>query len=242
MNIVEVDSKAGPVSLTSHGALAQTTQHIHVGFSSPYQLLSSAVLNGGLQVAHHVLNLKVDASEPSSESPQQSLQQYSHQKNWHGTVVGMMTAASMNSCRVFRTSVEGVDMSVALTLGLSNAGRVGEPCGSTELSIQPDIGTINIIFVTSANLTSSAMVEAVQMITEAKAAALQDANIQSQYSSGIATGTGTDAVVVASFPKGKTLSYCGKHVLFGELLGKLVYQAMLSSLRWYHPGNNGHHN
>jgi iron complex transport system ATP-binding protein len=58
---------------------------------------------------------------------------------------------------------------------------------------------------------------------------LQDLNVKSPVSGKIATGTGTDSCAVAS-GSGPVVDYCGKHVLFGELLAKAVYQALKKSL------------
>jgi len=83
-----------------------------------------------------------------------------------------------------------------------------------------------------AQLTDAASIEAILIITEAKAAALQDAKIISPISNKIATGTGTDSVAVVSGHGPETISYCGKHVLFGEILGRLVMETVASSIAW----------
>ena len=56
--------------------------------------------------------------------------------------------------------------------------------------------------------------------TEAKTAALQELILGSRYSSGLATGTGTDQILAISDPQAKLMiSDCGKHTKPGELLG-----------------------
>jgi adenosylcobinamide hydrolase len=76
-------------------------------------------------------------------------------------------------------------------------------------------------------------VEAIMIATEAKAAALQDAGIKSLVSHASATGTGTDAMIMAC-PKDGTprIEFCGKHVLMGEVIGQLVIEAVTDSIRW----------
>ena len=76
------------------------------------------------------------------------------------------------------------------------------------------------------------MVEALMLATEAKTTALHEAGIVSPISNQLATGTGTDSVVLVSNVGKKNVSYCGKHVVFGEVLGRLVYQAVASSIAW----------
>jgi adenosylcobinamide amidohydrolase len=74
------------------------------------------------------------------------------------------------------------------------------------------------------------MVEAVITTTEAKTAALQNLGIKSPVSDNLATGTGTDAVAIVSGHGSIKISYCGKHVVFGEILAKLVIEAVCASL------------
>ena len=71
------------------------------------------------------------------------------------------------------------------------------------------------------------------IVTEAKAAVLRESGIRSPVSNKIATGTGTDAIAVVSGHGPETVRYCGKHVLFGEILGRLVTDALTASVKWY---------
>lgn len=221
------------ITLTKHASLNHTPQHIHVEFSIPHQVLSSAVLNGGLVYADHIVNLKVPKCVSAPSSPQLTLTKYCEDGNWNGNSVGMMTAASMDSFRLAKESAQGIDIIVLVTSGLSNARRVADRAEHRIMAAESeDIGTINIIMLTSAILTGAAMVEALLIMTEAKTAALQDAGIRSPISNKIATGTGTDSVAVVSGDGPDTVSYCGKHVLFGEMLGRMVTDTVASSIAW----------
>jgi adenosylcobinamide hydrolase len=79
-------------------------------------------------------------------------------------------------------------------------------------------------------LTPAAMVETVMIATEAKAAAMQNLGVTSPVSRAVATGTGTDAVAVACRPGAQPMHYCGKHVLFGEILARLVIESLHASI------------
>ena len=71
-------------------------------------------------------------------------------------------------------------------------------------------GTINTILCINKELTHGAMVRSVMMATEAKTAALQELN--SCYSNGFATGTGTDQIAVAcTLTEKSPLTSAGKH-------------------------------
>lgn len=220
-------------AVTQHATVEQTAQHIHVDFSMPHAVLSSAALNGGIIHADHLVNVKVPKHGTFTSPPDVTLSKYCADAGWSGTTVGMMTAASMESFRMMHVSEQGVEIVVMATAGLSNARRVGDPAEHRIMTEQAEhVGTINIIVLTSAVLTGAASVEAVLMVTEAKTAALQDAGIRSPVSQRIATGTGTDAVAVVSGHGPEVIGYCGKHVVFGEILGRLVTNTVRSSIAW----------
>ena len=61
-----------------------------------------------------------------------------------------------------------------------------------------EFGTINTIILVNANLGYETLLDAFMTATEAKTVALNDLKIQSQYSNGYATGTGTDGLCIFS--------------------------------------------
>jgi len=219
------------ININAFTKLQHNENHIHVAFSSPQRVISSAILNGGLVEAEHIVNWKVPKHASVCEAPEKSLNDYAKAQGWQGQVVGMMTAASMDSLRMEQTCVEGVDITVLVTTGMSNARRAGDKADIQELlSTTHEIGTINLILIFSAQLTDAAMVEAMMLATEAKAAALQNAGVLSPVSGLIATGTGTDAIAVVCGSGSPAIKFCGKHVLLGEWIGRLVITAVTSSL------------
>lgn len=219
--------------LTKDATVNHASSHTHIKFDMPHWVLSSAVLNGGLIEADNIVNMKVPKSVVCPASPQQTILEYCEKANLHGVTVGMMTAASMDSFRLVKESVQGIDISVLVTSGLSNPRRVGDRAEHRLMAADSeDVGTINIIVLTSAKLTEAAMVEALLIITEAKSAALQDAEVLSPVSNSIATGTGTDSAAIVSGKGPEIVAYCGKHVLFGEMLGRMVTEAVASSIAW----------
>lgn len=221
------------ININTFTKLQHNDDHIHVVFSSPQRILSSAILNGGLMKADHIVNRKVPKHSSSCEAPERSLSDYAKAQDWQGCVVGMMTAASMNSLRIEQVCVEGVDIAVLVTTGMSNARRAGDKADiQALLSTTHEVGTINLILIFSAQLTDAAMVEAMMIATEAKVAALQNTGILSPVSGLFATGTGTDAIAVVSGEGSQEIKFCGKHVLLGEWIGRLVIAAVTSSLEF----------
>ena len=67
--------------------------------------------------------------------------------------------------------------------------------------------------------------------TEAKSAALQELAVNSRYSDGLSTGTGTDQIAVAAMQTDETpLTSAGKHAKLGELIGRAVKAAVKKTL------------
>lgn len=203
-------------------------------FSRPLDVLSSAILNGGKTRAMGWLNLRVTGHSEDDTPlppPESTLQEYGQRIAMTGPVVGMMTAASMKSCRVRYVRREDVFVCCVATTGIANARRAGDAADSEgwaacQRHAQQLPGTINIAVFTNANLSDAAKVEALQLIAEAKAAACHDGDIVSPISGLAATGTGTDAVAIFSDPEGLPIDYCGKHVIMGEIIGTLVYDVV----------------
>lgn len=213
--------------------LEHSSQHVRVLFDQPRQMLSSAVLGGGLVNAGQIVNMKVDAhgDDQHCEPPQATLENYCLAQQWDVKGVGMMTAASMNSLRVLQSTVQGVALTVLVTAGVRNARRAGDRAEWRQINAVPQMpGTINTIVIFSALLTPAAMVEALVVATEAKAAAMQQSGIISPVSRQIATGTGTDSIVLVNGAGHEAIAYCGKHVLLGECLARLVIDATCSAV------------
>jgi adenosylcobinamide hydrolase len=197
-----------------------------VDFPTPYRVLSWAPLNGGLMEARTTLNHQVDIHASSFLEPHVYLAALAQSLGVKSPTVGMMTGVLMD--RLVRTTrqTDTLTLECFATVGLSNALAVGDPATYSE---RP--GTINLIVACNQPLAPPALVEAVQIVTEAKVQGLYAAKIRSSVSGTLATGTGTDCVAVAC-PYGEpAYQYCGKHTHLGELLGRVVGQAIAEGLR-----------
>jgi adenosylcobinamide amidohydrolase len=76
------------------------------------------------------------------------------------------------------------------------------------------------------------MVGAVQVATESKTGVLRDQAVPSWTGLPGATGTGTDAVVVASARRGqgRWQPYAGTHTEIGSMIGRVVAECLLQGL------------
>jgi adenosylcobinamide hydrolase len=200
-----------------------------VRLARPGRAASSAVLGGGVLELDAVVNHAVRASDERALAEPEA---------WLREVCGRLaldpqrTAALMTGVEPARTVVvedarDAIEIVVFVTAGLANALRVGDP--ATVRSTVP--GTINLIAVVGAPMTDAALVEAVTIAIEARTLATLEAGVPSAVSGEIATGTGTDAVVVAALGGGRAIPHCGKHTSLGELLGRAVLAASRKAIR-----------
>ena len=152
------------------------------------------------------------------------------------------TAANMNNAAICHERFCDLEVVTVCTGGVEgNAGRAGDPASYYEPQKHnensedgercfPGAGTINAMIFINRELTPGAMVTAVVTATEAKTAALQELEVPSRYSDGLATGTGTDQIAVASKLGGEAISYAGKHSKVGELIGRTMHDAVKKTL------------
>ena len=203
-------------------------------------VLSSAPRAGGITRARYILNHQVAAKPIDSmyvgvrcADPARTLSKLATSLGIRERFVGLMTAVSLADLVTVREASDEIWVEGFVTVGTSNAVRAGEPVSPSQLTGgSPHSGTINLILVTNARLSASAMVGMVQVATEAKTAVLLRAKVKSWTGRPGATGTGTDAVVVVS-GEGPSLRYSGTHTILGELVGRVIEMAVTEGLARY---------
>ena len=207
-------------------------------------VLSSAPRAGGITRARYILNHQV-AAKPMGRNncgtgigaqcadPARMLSKLAISLGIKDKFVGLMTAVSLADLVTVREAYDQIWVEGFVTVGTSNAVRAGESVTlgqRTSNGTHP--GTINLILVTNARLSASAMVGMVQVATEAKTAVLLRAKVKSWTGQKGATGTGTDAVVVVS-GDGPPQRYSGTHTILGELVGRVIGTAVTAGLGRY---------
>jgi len=215
-----------------------------VDLGSPRSVLSSAPRAGGITKARYILNHQVETNQIAKDDPgrhsvarcadpARTLGKLATSLGIRDKFVGLMTAVSLADLVTLRESAGEIWVEGLVTVGTSNAVRAGEPIAPRQrIHRRTHPGTINVILVTNARLPVSAMVGMVQVATEAKTAALLHAKVKSWTGRPGATGTGTDAIVVAS-GDGPALRYSGTHTAIGELVGRVVGTAVTEGLARY---------
>jgi iron complex transport system ATP-binding protein len=147
--------------------------------------------------------------------------------------VGLMTAVPMKQLVTGRSILGGIWVECFATVGVTNAVRAGESL--RRMDNEPadrTVGTINLILITNACLAAPALVCAVQVVTESKTGLLRDHAVPSWTGRSGATGTGTDAVVVACALKGAGpwYPYAGTHTEIGSMIGRVTAECLTRGL------------
>ncbi|MFC4546495.1 adenosylcobinamide amidohydrolase [Paenactinomyces guangxiensis] len=202
-----------------------TSEMIQIHSDRPLRVLTSAIMGGEEQAATLILNRHVQKSYCPPD-PEAEVKEWLNGKriSTKGTVV-LLTAAYVDQADFRVQASDGFRIAVWATAGVGNAARAGVE-GMDDSPGKP--GTINLVLVIDGELTQAAMVNSIITATEAKSAALQDLAV-TDSAGNIATGTTTDAIVVAATQQrvGSVLHrYAGVASPLGQVIGRLVYRAV----------------
>ncbi len=129
----------------------------------------------------------------------------------------MLTAVDVGRHRI----LEGKLVGLATTVGLAHPS-----CPGMSPSYKPfRASTINLVVWTYEHLTVSAMLDLLRTVSEAKAAAAADLGLRC---SGRATGTVSDALVVAARADERGYLWAGPATTIGSEASRLTYEAVKS--------------
>lgn len=221
-------------------------RYLQISSESPLRTLNSSPWGGGFGHHHVLMNRQVDKTY-NEVDPLVEMEAFIAREGVDPQdTAGMLTAAWVKDVGFkelawppeagnvgdphpdAESPEEALRVAAWVTVGLGNKARAGAMLPAT--SLYP--GTINTIVVIEGNLTDAAMVNAVITATEAKTAALQELN--AMINGQIATGTTTDAVLIAATGRGATTyRYAGTATTLGYLIGRTVYEAILASGKLY---------
>jgi len=202
--------------------------------------VSSAIYNGGFKKVKAILN--VQAPEEYSdrqlhETPQKIIIDSAKNLGLSENFVGMLTAAAVEKFALASKNSGDLVVSVVVTAvdPEGNTCDHAETAGET-IEVEEIPGTINIMVVIDGNPTESCLVSIVLTATEAKTAALRELDIRSRYSGDLATGTITDAIIVAKTNRGAPIVNGGPPSKLGQLVGyctrKAVKEAVMKANKY----------
>jgi len=187
-------------------------------------VVSSAFAGGGVARARTIVNLHVPKNFPCVDA-ETTVGAFVRRHDLPPPWVGLLTSAWTERAQTVAESVGDIRAVVVATVGLSNASAAG----LTGRAL-PTPGTINTIVVVDAEPEPAAMVNLVMTVTEVKAAVLLDAGVKAAGGHP-ATGTGTDAVVVAATARGARCRYGGPVSDLGWVVARAARAALGTGVR-----------
>ena len=190
----------------------------------PLTVLSSAFVRGGLTAARSIVNLHVpkDLREDQADA---LLPRFTVRRAVPGPWVGLLTSAWTERAEVTHVRDRGLSAMAMVTIGLSN--RVA--AGTTPIAAWAP-STINAIVVVDGAAEPAALVNAVMTVTEVKAALLAEADVRCVDGS-LASGTSTDAVVIAATGRGAPHRFGGPISDFGWVVARAARAALEPGIR-----------
>jgi adenosylcobinamide amidohydrolase len=203
--------------------VAVDAEAVIVTARAPLTVLSSAVAGGGLGQARSIVNLHVERGCPW-EDAEARLAPFAARRRLPAPCVGLLTAAWTERAEVAAESAGGVHALVVVTVGLSNAVTAGWSAAATATP-----GTINTIAVVDARVEPAALVNLALTLTEVKALVLAAAGVRSP--DGPASGTSTDAVVVAVTGRGAPARFGGPISAAGWIVARAARDALTAGVR-----------
>mgnify|MGYP001038809005 CR=1 FL=1 len=217
-----------PIELLTGVWLHRLPMLLHVESAAPLSCLSSAVWGGGMVQARHILNLGVPSDYRCGEHLA-DLQEAAQARSIADPFVGLLTAARLDDAQVIVERDESAAVAAIVTLGMSHPTAAG--VSPAAQSAGP--GTINTIVLVDGRLSPAAHVNALMTATEAKSLVMAEGSVRTPEGH-LASGTGTDALVIACTGRGLCFEYGGPVSRIGALIGRAVRAATLNALFvWY---------
>ncbi|MFM2419238.1 MAG: hypothetical protein RL385_3961 [Pseudomonadota bacterium] len=209
-------------------SLSDDERFLEVDLGGPHRTLGWALHGGGFGVHRHVVWHFVRREELTLEIDAKALLVQRLSARGMGDAVGLLTARHLPPYGYAEAEYGHCTASALATVGLGNALRIGDPPAP-----KPPVGTINVLVRCSVPLTDEGLLEALSLAVEARTLGIVERGYPSVVSGKVATGTGTDCVVVAAPHTPSAQAYAGKHTDVGAAIGESVLSATRhATQRW----------
>jgi iron complex transport system ATP-binding protein len=190
----------------------------------PLRVLSSAVHHGGLAEARAVINLHVGKDDPCAD-PSAMVGAFARSAGVPAPWVGLLTGALTERAVLSEETAADVRALAVVTVGLSHPVSAGHSPIATWTA-----STINTIVVVDADPEPAALVNLVITATEVKGLALRAAGLVLEDGAS-ASGTSTDAVVVAATGRGVPARFGGPASPLGWVVARAVRASLAGAIR-----------
>jgi adenosylcobinamide hydrolase len=206
--------------------VAADREAVVVTARAPLAAVSSAVVGGGLGAARAIVNLHVPkhVALPGLEA---RLAEFAARRGVPAPWIVLLTAASTETAERAEVAEHGLAALAVVTVGLSNRVAAGVASAAAWAP-----STINVIVVVDAAPEPAALVNAVMTVTEVKTALLAAAGVRCDDGT-LASGTSTDAVVLAATGRGRPCRFGGPVSELGAVVARAARQALAAGIgRW----------
>jgi adenosylcobinamide amidohydrolase len=200
------------------------TEAVYVTAARELVAVSSAFAGGGFARARTIANVHVPKNFPCADA-EATVGAFVRRHALPVPWLGMLTSAWTEKAETAVETAGGLRALVVATVGLSNASAAGLTGRAT-----PHSGTINTVVVVDADPEPAAMVNLVMTVTEVKTAILLEAGVKA-VDGHAATGTSTDAVVVAATARGPQCRFGGPISDVGWVVARAARAALATGVR-----------
>ena len=195
---------------------------IIVEFQDKVKALSSSVYGSGFRELTHVVFKTVNKN---FNEPNPCLYAENVVKELGlppGSTAVLLTAVDVVKNYEIRVIENPLPVMVLITVGLNNLACID---GKIYKWGQPS--TINTLVAVGSHLSDNALVDLVSVVSGAKALAFADTGLSCNLHRR-AFATVTDSVIIASYCTGELVPYGGPATTIGSLVGKMVYEVVLT--------------
>ncbi len=209
--------------------------YILVTAVTPWLTVNSGIIGGGINYKRYFINRQVEkdytSDFPADEMADYLTSRFASYKPAASEWAALMTAARVVDACWLKITHRDCRAHVIVTAGVNNACSAGVTPYCVPGKLAP--GTINIMSFFSHALTPGALVNAVQTVTEAKTQILREFNITCPATGAFASGTNTDATLIAAATGALLHEYAGPGTLAGYILACGVRAALTRALKTY---------
>jgi adenosylcobinamide kinase/adenosylcobinamide-phosphate guanylyltransferase len=200
---------------------------VAVKAATPLLAASSALVGGGVNVVDAILNVHVPKGFACVDSVA-TLAAFARRHAVTGPYVGLLTGAATEKAETAVARRGSLTALAIVTVGLSNAITAGVSPAAALVSPS----TVNTLVVIDGDAEPAALVNAVMAVTEVKTLALVEAGVKGADGHP-ATGTSTDAVVIAVTRRGARQRFGGPISDLGWVAAQAARMALHRGIaRW----------
>jgi iron complex transport system ATP-binding protein len=207
--------------------VAIDAEGVVVKAATPLAVVSSALVGGGMGVVDAVLNVHVPKGFACMDAVA-TVAAFARRRAVVTPYVGLLTAALTERAETTVARRGPLTALAIATVGLSN--RITAGVSPAAALVAP--GTINTIVIVDGDAEPAALVNALMTVTQVTMLALVEAGVKGADGH-LATGTSTDAVVVAATQRGARQRFGGPVSELGWVVAQAAGMAVRRGItRW----------